>query len=355
MSGPYYINGSKYSREDLLTHCHMMHHDCKNPDWFRKVFQFIETFLQPDSGAILQRSSGTSGDAKEFELSREAMQASALLTLSYFKLEQGDRVLLCLPVDYIAGKMMVVRALVGGLDLVLTEPSSRPLQLVEGDFRFIPMVPLQVTESLRAGDDLSRAEILLIGGGELAAPLKTKLEAFSKPEVYESFGMSETYTHFALRKINEPDCESSFRLLKGVVISLDTRGCLVVDLAGITRGKVVTNDLVEIDQGGKSFTWLGRYDNVINTGGIKVIPEILEARIGSLLGAAVLILPVEDEKLGQKMVLLVDKEIGDQWRSILSQSLAAHELPKKIIRVSELPRNAAHKPDRKAARAFLSE
>jgi O-succinylbenzoic acid--CoA ligase len=273
--------------------------------------------------------------------------------------------MLCLPVDYIAGKMMVVRALVGGLDLVLTEPSSRPLQLVEGDFRFLPMVPLQVTESLLAGDDLSRTGILLIGGGELPASLKAKIEALSTTEVYESFGMSETYTHFALRRINGPGAESSFQLLKGSVISVDSRGCLVVDLPGITKGPIVTNDLVEIDQGGRSFTWLGRYDNVINTGGIKVIPEILEARIGSLLGAAVLILPVEDEKLGQKIFLLVEwniteadasfEKLSEKWTSILGRALPPHELPKKIIGVSELPRNASHKPDRNAARALLSE
>ena len=149
----------------------------QNPGWFRKVFQFIETFLQSDSGAMLQQSSGTTGDAKEFELSREAMESSALMSLSFFKLKQGERVLRCLPVDYIAGKMMVVRALVGRLDLVLTEPSSRPLQLVEGDFRFIPMVPLQVAESLNSGDDLSRTGILLIGGGELPTSLKAKIEA----------------------------------------------------------------------------------------------------------------------------------------------------------------------------------
>ncbi len=363
MSGPYCIDGRTFAKEDLLAHCHMMHHDYKNPDWFRKVFQFIETFLQSDSGAILQRSSGTTGDAKEFELSREAMESSALMSLSFFKLKQGERVLLCLPVDYIAGKMMVVRALVGRLDLVLTEPSSRPLQLVEGDFRFIPMVPLQVAESLNSGDDLSRTGILLIGGGELPTSLKAKIEALNIPEVYESFGMSETYTHFALRRISGRGPESSFRLLKGAVISGDSRGCLVVNLPGITRGEVVTNDLVEIDEGGASFTWLGRYDNVINTGGIKVIPEILEARIGKMLSATVLLLPVEDERLGEKMVLLVEWNIAeaqssfdetrDQWKGILNRALASHEVPKAFIPIPEIPRNNSFKPDRKAARALL--
>jgi len=341
-----------------------MVHDCKNPDWYRKIFQFIKLFLDPDSGTILQRSSGTTGDPKEFELQREAMEASAIKTLWFFKLEPDRRVLLCLPVDYIAGKMMVVRALVGGLDLVLSEPSSRPLKSLKGSFSFVPMVPLQVVESLKAGDDLSKVSKLLIGGGEMPSSLKTRMLDLSSPEVYESFGMSETYTHFALRRINGPNPETSFRVLEGTLISSDSRGCLVVDLPGVTRGPVKTNDLVEIGQGGDRFTWLGRYDNVINTGGIKVIPEILEERIGKLLGTSVLILPVEDEKLGQKMVLMVEgnfpddpdsiKKTGELWKSKLGAFLSPHELPKLFVPVSQLPRNASFKPDRKAARALLS-
>jgi O-succinylbenzoic acid--CoA ligase len=363
-SGPYTIDGRNYSREELRTFCHMKIHNGKNPDWYRKVFQFIQLFLDPDSGTMLQRSSGTTGDPKEFELQRQAMEASAIKTLWFFKLKPGDRVLLCLPVDYIAGKMMVVRALVGGLDLVLTEPSSRPLKSAEGSFSFVPMVPLQVVESLKAGDNLSRCGTLLIGGGELPVSLKTRVLELSNLKVYESFGMSETYTHFALRRINGSERESSFHLLEGALISRDSRACLVVDLPGVTPGPVISNDLVEIGPGGDRFTWLGRYDNVINTGGIKVIPEILEERIGKLLGTSVLLLPVEDEQLGQKMVLLVEgtlaedpsalKKTEDLLKSKLATVLSSHELPRQLILVSQIPRNASFKPDRKAAVALLS-
>jgi len=363
-SGPLTIDGRSFSREELMAFCHMKIHDCENPDWYRKVFQFIKLFLDTESGIILQRSSGTTGDPKEFELQRQAMEASAIKTLRFFKLKPGDRVLLGLPVDYIAGKMMVVRALVGGLDLVLTEPSSMPLKSVEGSFSFVPMVPLQVVESLKVGDDLSRTGALLIGGGELPASLKTSLTELSAPEVYESFGMTETYTHFGLKRINGPEHESSFRLLEGALISRDSRGCMVVELQGVTKGPVISNDLVEIGLGGDRFTWLGRYDNVIKTGGIKVIPEILEERIGKLLGTSVLILPVEDAKLGQKMVLLVEgilsedpkstKKTMELWKSKLGTILSPHELPRHFVQVPQIPRNTSFKPDRKAARALLS-
>ncbi len=362
-SHPYCINGKKYSREALLAHCHMMVHDCKNPDWLRKIFQFIEHYLDSASGPIHQASSGTTGDPKRFELRREAMKASAIKTLWFFKLGPGDRVLLALPVDYIAGKMMVVRALVGGLDLVLCEPSSRPLKSVQGVFRFVPLVPLQVFESLEAGDDLSRCGTLLIGGGELAASLRARLRASDLPEVYESFGMSETYTHFGLKRINGRDPDPCFRTVSGTKISVDSRGCLVVDLPGVSEGAVFTNDLVEIGEEEGCFTWLGRYDNVINSGGIKVIPEILEERIGHLLGTSVLLLSQKDTKLGEKMVLLVEwdesnnratkNELLEQWMLKLAGILSAHELPKKLISINKLPRNASFKPDRRAAKALL--
>jgi O-succinylbenzoic acid--CoA ligase len=291
------------------------------------------------------------------------MKASAVKTLDFFGLAEGARVLLGLSVDYIAGKMMVVRALGGGLDLVLTEPSSRPLQKSEGSFSFVPMVPMQVIESLRAGDDLSRTAILLIGGGELPVSLKSRLGDFSVPEVYESFGMSETYTHFALRKLNGPLPDAYFSLLEGALIHTDARGCLVVDLPGVTAGPVVTNDLVKLREapeekkGASGFRWLGRIDNVIKTGGIKIIPEILEERIAELLGTTVLLLPFPDEKLGQKMVLLAewngraDPTAG--WKEILTGSLPSHEVPRDFIPVAGIPRNDNFKPDRKAARALL--
>ena len=349
----YLIEGRIFSREALLAHCHMVVHDCKHPDWYRKVFQFMELYLTPSAGAIFQRSSGTTGDPKEFELDRRAMEASAKKTLSFFKLQPGDRVLLGLPVDYIAGKMMVVRALVGQLDLVPGEPSSRPLKDVDGDFSFVPMVPLQVLESLKAGDNLDPCGILLIGGGTLSPSLRAQLESTDSCEIFESFGMSETYTHFALRRVNGPHAEESFSLLEGTHINADTRGCLVVELPGITKHPVQTNDLVDISEDRTRFRWLGRFDNVINTGGIKVIPEILEQRITSLLQCTCLVLYQSDEKLGQKLVLMVEREGEDAplaaWRKLLQKHLAPHEIPKHFVLVPEIPRNASFKPDRRAA------
>ena len=351
LPGTFQIYGSLYTRKELEAHSRELAQDPAFPDWERKVFSFIRDFLD-ESVMLEQRSSGTTGDPKVFVLRREAMLKSARLTLDTFSLEPGDQVLLALPVDFIAGKMMIVRALLGQLDLVLTVPSSRPLEGVEGAFSLVSMVPLQVHRSMEAGDELARCGILLVGGGDLDPGMRDSLSFLSRPEVYASFGMSETYTHFALQRINGPAPDKAFRCLPGVGISIDERNCLEVDFPGITMDPVQTNDLVEILPDGQSFRWLGRFDNVINSGGIKIIPEILEERISSILGLPVLLLPRPHESLGQQLVLLAECIPGEfrpeLWKQKLEPELASHELPREYHHTPAFTRNASMKPDRLA-------
>lgn len=358
-SGPYLVDGNSYSAMELADRCREVTGNGKLPRWYREVFSFTGRFLDQGAGAIVQRSSGTTGDPKNFELDREAMVASARKTISFFGLEPGDRVLLCLPVDYIAGKMMVVRALVGGLDLVLREPTGRPLENLPGKLAFAAMVPLQVHRSLEAGDDLSLIALLLVGGGEVHPTIRQAMAGMDPPALYESFGMTETYTHVALRRINGPSPDDWFRPLEGVKIHRDDMGCLVIDVPWITPGSVVTNDLVELEPGGLGFKWLGRADNVINTGGIKVIPEVLEQQVGKLLGHECLILPKPDPKLGQKLVLLVEYggplPPADRWLDQLREHFPAHEVPREIRTTRALPRNSSFKPDRKSAGSYLAD
>ena len=327
------------------------------PEWEREIFNFIALFMNPAGGAIAQLSSGSTGDPKSFLLSREAMLLSAGRTLHFFKLRRGERMLLSLPVHYIAGKMMVVRALLGGLDLQLREPSSRPLQKLSESLAFAAMVPLQIEESLNHGDPLDRISKLLIGGGELHPATREKLSLMTTPEVYESFGMTETYTHFALKWINGSNLDSDFKLLEGVHIGLDPRGCLEVEVPGITAGPLITNDLVEINKQGDGFSWLGRFDNLINSGGVKIIPELLEELIRECLGHECLVLPEPDRKLGNSLVLLVEFEGNnpplEHWKDLLRNRLSAYEQPKKVLTVEALPRNASMKPDRTSSRNLL--
>ena len=351
------LEGRSFTRKGLHAYCSQEAGNLVLPAWKREVFAFIALFMDPAGGTIIQKSSGSTGDPKTFVLSREAMLLSAQRTLRFFKLRRGERVLLSLPVHYIAGKIMVVRALLGGLDLQLREPSSRPLKNLSESIAFAAMVPLQLEESLNHGDPVERISKLLIGGGDLHPATREKLSRMSSPEVYESFGMTETYTHFALKRINGPDPDSNFKLLEEVRIGLDKRACLEVEVPGITDGLLSTNDLVEINKQGDEFSWLGRFDNLINTGGIKIIPELLEEQVRDCIGHECLVLPEPDRKLGNRLALVVEFEGGDPpielWKDLLRNRLSAYEQPKRVLTVGALPRNASMKPDRTSSRNFL--
>lgn len=354
---PILLEGEAFTRRGLLDYCIEQANEPGNPDWRKEVLAFIALFLDPEGETIVQLSSGSTGEPKSFKLSREAMLQSAWRTLRFFDLKIGQGALLSLPVSYIAGKMMVVRALLGGLDLLLREPSSRPLQNINDTIDFAALVPLQIEESLRHGDPLERISILLIGGGELHPSTRKQLSDMTLPEVYETFGMTETYTHFALKRINGLHPDSCFNLLEGIRIGLDNRACLKVEVPGITAGALVTNDLVEISKDGKGFTWLGRFDNLINSGGIKIIPELLEEHIRDCIKHECLVLSEPDRRLGNSLVLIVeygrDNPPLDEWLEQLGKRLSRYELPKRILTTPSLPRNASMKPDRTSSRNLL--
>ena len=354
---PILMEGHACSRQDLLLLCRKMTSQPGVPDWKQGVFAFIQQFMEPDGQDIFQSTSGTTGDPKTVRLARDSMLLSARRTLALMELKPGDAALLCLPVTYIAGKMMVVRALAGGLNLLLAEPSGRPLKGLRHQVDFAAMVPLQVHDSLAHKDPISPLRKLLVGGGSLPAALREKLSGLTLPLVYESFGMTETYTHFALRRVNGPEPDPFFRLMDGVQAGVDERGCLEVDIPGITPGRIKTNDLVEMVDRGRGFRWLGRYDHVINTGGIKIIPELLEQQARRCTGLECLILPEADPKLGEQLVLMVEYGREDppveQWLACLRASLSAYEVPRRILCLKELPRNKSLKPDRTTAARLL--
>jgi O-succinylbenzoic acid--CoA ligase len=345
------LDGVPHNRESLVRYCHDTLNRPGIPGWRKELCLFMHHWFDPAVPVIEQQTSGSTGKPRKHLFYREAMVRSAQNTLTQFNLQTGERVLLCLPIRYIAGKMMVVRAMVGGLDLVTVEPSGRPMTGWEGNVSFAAMVPIQVHESLHHGDDLSPVGILLIGGGEIHPTMRQHLAGMERPGIYESFAMTETCTHFALRRINGTDPDLLFLPMQGVSVSQDHRGCLVVNVDGVTGGPVTTNDLVEIEPHGKGFKWLGRVDHVINSGGIKIIPEILEQKIRAALGLDCLVLPEKDARLGNRLLLVIESEKSDppveQWLQSLREVLPTYEVPRRILTVPRIPRNPSFKPDRK--------
>lgn len=313
------LNGFHLDREDL---CRVAYSFIKEGEEFEKpVGDFILDWF--DSKSYLEvKTSGTTGDAKMIQIPKQAMVNSAIATGDFFDLSPGNKILHCLPVKYIAGKMMFIRAMILGLDTDFVAPSSHPLDATdEENYDFAAMVPLQAKHSTK---QLKRVKKLIVGGAKVEKTLETTLSKLPTL-VYETYGMTETITHIAARKLGE----KAFSVLPKVTISYDDRNCLVIHAPSISDDVIVTNDLVElIDE--NQFLFLGRIDNVINTGGIKFIPESIEEKLSGKIEHRFFIGGKPDKELGEKIVLAIE---GDEFEvdNSIFDGLEKYEKPKEIL------------------------
>lgn len=309
----------------------------------RSIGNFLLDWFDASS-TVTVTTSGSTGTPKQIRLKKESMCNSALATGAYFGFQAGDRTLLCLSADYIAGKMLLARAMVLGLHLDAVEPSSNPMDAIDGNYKFVPMVPLQVEHSL---DHLNRVELLLVGGAPMSQTLKEKLQHV-QAKVYGSYGMTETITHIAVSKINNLSKNyrsEVYNALPDVLVDVDDRGCLVINAPKIVDTPIITNDLVKLHSN-TAFEWLGRWDNVINSGGIKLIPEKIEVKLSKVLNNRFFITSNPDEKLGQKLVLVIEGDCQiDQLQKAMAnlQDLEKYERPKEILCVPKFLETASGK------------
>lgn len=309
-----------------------------------KVISFLQEWFS-ESTTVKVQTSGSTGTPKIFDVEKKKMLHSAKTTCTILGLKKGDSALLCLPIDYISGKIMVVRAIERNLQLILRTPSSTPLSELKEVIDFCAMSPLQVENSL---EKIHFIKNLIIGGAAVSENLKTKItqslkHSNTRTKIYETYGMSETLSHIALKEIY-PKANDWFTVLDGIEISLDERGCLKINAPKLNPEILQTNDLVEINAKNQ-FKFLGRIDNVINSGGAKIFPEELEALVKKEIPNEVAFVGIPDETLGQKLVLLVEnvslnqlheKEIMNQL-SKMNYPQKFHQ-PKKIIFLDTFPR-----------------
>jgi O-succinylbenzoic acid--CoA ligase len=348
------INSQRFDEKELRQFSGQKLQDQHTASWEKDIYRFILDWLDP-SQSIIQYSSGTTGKSKKLQLLKKSMLRSAANTCRYIDLKKDQSALLCLPVEYIAGKMMVVRSIVAGLNLQMIEPKSRL------DFSGIPsvdfsaMVPLQLTNLLKDLPHFPGIKKILVGGTEITPELVNQLNMIPA-EVFASFGMAETCSHVALRRLNGPGHQDDYHALPEVILEQDERGCLVI-VADYLPQKVVTNDLVQFTSPG-SFIWLGRFDNLINSGGIKVVPEELEKGIRKETGLECAIIGLPDKKLGQRLILVAEKsriatkEPG--LRSSLRKLLPSKLTIRDIVLIDKLPRNPALKLDRRKLAEMVS-
>lgn len=331
-------------------------------------------------------TSGSTGLPKPIRLTRCQMEASARATGAVLGLTAGMTALVCLPVRYIAGRMLLVRGFVCGLKLVVVEPASDPLAELPDDaaIDLASFVPLQLqtlldralaadsdvefsdataVQALRYRRSLDSMHAILVGGGPVSPALTTQIRQIKAP-VYHTYGMTETATHVALRRLNGLEATPAFVPLPGVNIGVDGRSCLHLRGPMTADATIQTNDRVELQPDG-SFVWIGRWDNVLNSGGVKVHVESVEASIEVLaaaqpeLGLArrrFFVAGQPDERLGQEIVLVVegaalDDEGQMQLRRALNQALPRHHAPRRFIFTPCFVATPTGKIDRKATLA----
>ncbi len=320
------LNGYHLNAKDL---CQIAYSYIKEGDAYEQSIGefFLDWFDKKDY--IEMTTSGTTGLPKLVRLEKQAMIQSALATGDFFDLQPGNKALLCLPTQFIAGKMMLVRSLILGLELDVVSPSVHPLALNKITYDFVAMVPLQVQNSI---EQLSKVRKLIIGGAKLDSSLEEKL-LHLKTEIYETYGMTETITHIAAKRLGD----SVFSVLPNVKISQDDRQCLVINIATISDEPIVTNDLVEL-LNEHQFKFLGRIDNVINSGGVKLIPEQIEAKLVGKINSRFFVTGLPDTTLGEKLVLVIEGE-KQEFEPDFFDVLGKYEKPKEIVFVSKFKEN----------------
>lgn len=324
------LNGFNLNREDL---CRLAYSFIKEGEPYEKaVGDFLLDWFD-DKPHIEMLTSGTTGKPKMIVVEKQAMVNSAMATGAFFDLRAGSRALHCLPTKYVAGKMMFVRGFILGLDMDFVAPKANPLENNDCCYDFAAMVPLQAENAL---DQLHQIKKMIIGGVRMSKSLEERLMQLPT-QVYETYGMTETITHIAAKELGE----QAFTVLPEVTISYNDHNCLVIHAPRISSDVIETNDLVELVNENQ-FRFLGRIDNVINSGGIKLIPETIEEKLSAHIPRRFFVAGKPDEKLGEKLVLVVEGEPFEISNDIFAM-LDKYERPKEILFVPQFAETGSGK------------
>jgi o-succinylbenzoate---CoA ligase len=310
--------------------------------WEQLHYAFIAEWLSDDDTIEVQ-SSGTTGEPVKQRVSKSAMKRSAEMTALYFNCRAGTNALLALPSSFIAGKMMLVRALTQGWRLAAIEPYSSPLSLLSEPFDFAAFTPMQLaTLSESELALLNRFGVVIIGGAAVPDALRKRLNE-TNGNYYETYGMAETLSHVAVRKIDSN--ETPFQGLNGVTFTVDDENRLQIRAEHVSHDILQTQDVVELVSPA-SFYFKGRHDRMINSGGVKVYAEALERKLASIIPVPFVVSSQPDDLLGQRVVLFIeDEQIVDldALMTRMKEVLTRYEVPKEIIRVHQLERTHSGK------------
>ncbi len=327
--------------------------------------EFLEEWNN-ERDVVLVHTSGSTGKPKPMWAEKQKMLNSARITNDFLGLKEGDTALLCMPLDYIAGKMMVVRSIERKMHLIAEEPSGHPLAATSSSLERLDgitlaaMVPLQVYNSLQVAEErevLRNIKHLLIGGGAVDEDMAKQLKDFPNC-VWSTYAMTETLSNIALRRLNGPNASEWYSPFDSVEISLNDEGCIVINAPQVHDGILTTNDRAELrklSNGKVQFRILGRKDNVIDSGGIKIQIEEVEKALKPFLSAPYLITKKTDKKFGETVVLLTEQTDFAEVSEICMNALPKYWQPHKYIHVDSIPLTETGKPARAQAMKIAEE
>ena len=323
----------------------------KERSFKQELHTFTEEWNDSTKDVVALQTSGSTGKPKVMQATKSAMRASAQRSLETLHITPGSTTLLCLPLQYIAGKMMVVRALIGDLRLITAAPSLHPYEHLSVAPQFVALTPLQAAASLEVAKEkalLEATDCIILGGGSVSHTLEDNLQS-CRGRVYSTYGMTETFSHIALRLLNGNGRTDWYAPLRGVKVSLNTNGCLVVSDSVTNKSLLNTNDIAEINNLGQ-FRILGRRDNVVCSGGIKLHLEKIEARLQAEK-YGILLTSIPDPALGEALVCLYSSDVEEAFlREHCAKSLAKYEQPRYYLRVKAIPLTETGKPARASAK-----
>lgn len=332
------LKGKTYSSRDILDNERI------GSGLFEKsIFDFLKQWFT-EQDTIIQKTSGTTGKPREIELSKDLMVFSAMNTVNFLGLNKNDKCFLCLPVEYIAGKMMIVRSMVHQLDLWFEEPSAKPSP--DQYYDFSAMTPMQLENIITEDEQaLNNIKTLIIGGAPVSEKLIEGIQKV-KAEIWETYGMTETASHIALKKLNGHNRSDHFRVLDGIFIKANDRSQLIISIKDTEIRDMITNDIVKL-KGDRMFRWLGRADNVINSGGIKIQAEEIERKLKQIYTQEFFVFGIQ-HTLYHEVPAIVFESPPLKLEIAFDKLLKKHEAPTKVFFLDKFIRTSSNKINRKA-------
>ncbi len=348
------LEGKEYTSDDIARFVAEGAENYPSAIW--DLYLFLNEWFN-DSPVITVHTSGSTGVPKELIARKDQMMQSARLTCEFLNLQAGDTALLCMNLRYIGAMMVVVRSLVAGLNLIVRPASGHPLSNISVPLKFAAMVPLQVYNTLHTREEkeqLKQTEILIIGGGAVDEALEAEIKSLPIA-AYSTYGMTETLSHIALRRLNGNSASDHYYPFSSVELSLSPENTLVIKAPLVCDDILQTNDIARIYPDG-SFIILGRKDNVINSGGIKIQAEEVEKLLRPFIPVPFVITSVPDPRLGQAVTLLFEGELDmEELKNKVQEILSPYHRPKYIRMVDLIPQTGNGKINRVECRTLAEK